>query len=118
VKNIGSATTDFSVQAGEYVKEIEDVIKMKEEKLKRRQALVGEVVSTKCLKSITVRIAREKFYPKYNASITRHKKIMAHDEKQECKDGDIVRIVPCRPMSRRKRHTLIDILKKAPDVSF
>eukprot|EP00607_Mallomonas_marina_P007461 CAMPEP_0182416766 /NCGR_PEP_ID=MMETSP1167-20130531/1124_1 /TAXON_ID=2988 /ORGANISM="Mallomonas Sp, Strain CCMP3275" /LENGTH=46 /DNA_ID= /DNA_START= /DNA_END= /DNA_ORIENTATION= len=43
---------------------------------------------------------------------------MAHDENEEAKDGDYVRITPCRPMSRKKRHSLIDIIRKAVIVDF
>lgn len=53
-----------------------------------------------------------KYFPKYDKSVSRRKKFMAHDENCESKLGDIVRIVPCRPMSTRKRHALIDILRR------
>ncbi|RYH10253.1 30S ribosomal protein S17 [archaeon] len=83
-----------------------------EERKKRRQALVGEVVSVKCSKSITVRVEYQKYFPKYDKHISRHNKFMAHDEQEQCKLGDVVRIVPCRPMSKRKRHALIDIIRR------
>lgn len=38
---------------------------------------------------------------------------MAHDEEEICQDGDLVRVVPCRPMSRKKRHKIIDVIRKA-----
>lgn len=80
--------------------------------MKRRQAMVGTIVSTKCAKSITVQVIRKIFFPKYNKWINRQRKFMAHDETEDGKLGDIVRIVPCRPRSRKKRHMLIDIIKK------
>lgn len=87
------------------------------ERKKRRQALVGTVVSTKCQKSITVMIKQDKFIHKYNMTLQSRKKIMAHDEEQKAMLGDIVRIVPCRPMSRKKRHSLIDIIQRPKSAS-
>ena len=45
--------------------------------------------------------------------MTVHKKVMAHDENESCTEGDLVRIVPCRPRSASKRHALIDVIRKA-----
>lgn len=98
----------------EYKKEIDDILIDYDERKKRRQSMIGTVVSTKCSKSISVLVAHQKFFPKYNKYISRHKKVMAHDEEEICEMGDTVRIVPCRPMSRMKRHSIIDILRKAP----
>jgi len=53
-----------------------------------------------------------KYFPKYTTSIRRTRKIAAHDEEQQAKQGDVVRIVPCRPMSATKRHKLIDIIRR------
>ena len=96
----------------EYQGEIQDILTQYEERKKRRQALVGEVVSVKCAKSITVRVEYQKYFPKYDKYVSRHNKFMAHDEQEQCKLGDVVRIVPCRPMSKRKRHALIDIIRR------
>lgn len=96
----------------EYQGEIKDILTQYEERKKRKQALVGEVVSVKCAKSITVRVEYQKYFPKYDKHISRHNKFMAHDEQERCKLGDIVRIVPCRPMSKLKRHSLIDIIRR------
>ncbi len=70
------------------------------------------MVSDKCSKSVTVQVIRKKFFPKYDRFATVQKKYMAHDEEEICEVGDFVRIVPCRPMSRKKRFKVIDILKK------
>lgn len=86
------------------------------ERQTRKQALVGTIVSTKNTKTITVQVVREKYFSKYNKSMNARKKIMAHDEQELGNLGDIVRIVPCRPMSKMKRHQLIDVLKKNIDV--
>ena len=97
----------------EYSKEIADIMESYEERKKRKQSLVGIVTSTKCAKSITIQVEHEKYYPKYNKYIRSRKKVMAHDESEIGKTGDMVRIVPCRPMSKKKRHTLIDVIKAA-----
>jgi small subunit ribosomal protein S17 len=101
----------FSVEA-EYKTEISDILAGYEEKKKRRQAMIGTVVSVKCSKSIVVRVPRDKFNSKYNKTIQVHKRIMAHDQDETGQLGDLVRIVPCRPVSRKKRHSLIDIIRR------
>ena len=108
-----SSRNSNSIEA-EYKKEIDDILTDYDERKKRRQSMIGTVVSTKCSKSISVLVAHSKFFPKYNKHISRHKKVMAHDENEICEMGDTVRITPCRPMSRMKRHAIIDILRKAP----
>jgi small subunit ribosomal protein S17 len=98
----------------EYAPEIADVLKQREEKAKRKQSMMGVITSTKNKKTITVLVQYDKEYPKYNAVLSRRRKFMAHDEEERGNVGDLVRIVPCRPMSARKRHALIDIIRKAP----
>jgi len=98
--------------AVEYQKEIEDIEKQYEERKKRRQSMIGVVVSDKCSKSVTIKVEREKYFPKYDKHVTRTRKFMAHDEEERCEMGDVIRIVPCRPMSKMKRHMVIDIIKK------
>jgi small subunit ribosomal protein S17 len=100
--------------AAEYAAEVADVVLAEAERVKRRQSLVGIISSTKNAKSITVVVQHQKFFPKYNSHIKRRKKIMAHDEAELGNVGDVVRIVPCRPMSKMKRHALIDVIRKAP----
>lgn len=80
--------------------------------------MIGEVVSTKCAKSITVKVNKYTYVPKYNTYRRKTRKVMAHDETEEANMGDVVRIVQCRPMSRKKRHKLMDIIKKEPQLSF
>ena len=101
-----------------YQKEIEEIKENYLERAKRKQSLVGKVVSTKCSKSITVEVHHEKLFKKYNKTIRMRKKFMAHDEEELAKDGDLVRISPCRPMSRKKRHALMDIIQKAVVIDF
>lgn len=100
----------------EYFNEIEAVNKAFAERVQRRGSSIGVVTSDKCLKSVTVRVPYLKYFQKYNKYITRHSKIMAHDEEQVGKPGDLVRIMPCRPMSRKKRHKLVEVLRKAPQL--
>lgn len=97
----------------EYKTEIEDILKQYESKLARRQAKVGVVVSDKNAKSISVQVEHAKYFPKYNKYMNKRRNIMAHDEEELAEEGDLVRIIPCRPMSRWKRFKLIDVLKKA-----
>ena len=107
--SIGIGNVDPAV---EYQKEIADIEKQYEERKKRRQSMIGVVVSDKCSKSVTIKVEREKYFPKYDKHVTRTRKFMAHDEEELCEMGDLIRIVPCRPMSKLKRHMVIDIIKK------
>jgi len=77
------------------------------------QTMIGEVVSTKCAKSVVIRVDRQVPHPKYMKRVTLSKKYMAHDEDDLCKVGDLVQIVACRPLSARKRFAVATILKQA-----
>ena len=74
---------------------------------------VGEVVSAKMEKTIVVRVERRMPHPKYKKIIRLQKKFYAHDEEKKAKQGDTVRIIECRPVSRLKRWTLVEVVKKA-----
>ena len=74
---------------------------------------VGEVVSAKMEKTIVVRVERRMPHPKYKKIIRLQKKFYAHDEEKKVKQGDTVRIIECRPVSRLKRWTLVEVVKKA-----
>ncbi len=67
-----------------------------------RRIMQGVVVSDKGDKTIVVRVERRVMHPLYKKFITRSKKYMAHDEANNFKVGDLVRIVECRPISARK----------------
>ena len=108
---------NLSIEA-EYQKEIDNILKSYTFRSERKQALVGKVVSTKCLKSINVLVSHMKYVPKYDKLVRRHRKIMAHDENSTGEMGDLVRIVPSRPMSAKKRHILRDIIRKAPKLDL
>jgi small subunit ribosomal protein S17 len=79
---------------------------MTEQKLKR--TLTGKVVSNKMDKSITVLIERRVKHPVYGKYITRSTKLHAHDENNVCKEGDVVTIAECRPISKTKSWTLVE----------
>ncbi|MBF0226642.1 MAG: 30S ribosomal protein S17 [Desulfobacterales bacterium] len=78
-----------------------------------RKELVGEVVSNKMQKTIVVTVERLVKHPLYKKYIKRRKKFAAHDEKSECGIGDVVRIIECRPLSKRKRWRLKKVVEKA-----
>ncbi|MCX6935530.1 MAG: 30S ribosomal protein S17 [Verrucomicrobia bacterium] len=75
--------------------------------------MVGEVISAKMDKTIVVRVERRMPHPKYKKIIRLRKKFYAHDEEKKAKEGDTVRIVACRPLSRLKRWNLVEVLKQA-----
>lgn len=83
------------------------------EKKKIVREKVGKVVSNKMQKSIVVAIERREQHPIYKKFMKKTTKIMAHDEKNEAKIGDVVKISEARPMSKRKSWQLIEIVEKA-----
>ncbi|MGE4551544.1 MAG: 30S ribosomal protein S17 [Desulfovibrionaceae bacterium] len=78
-----------------------------------RRVLVGMVVSDKADKTIVVRVETLVKHPLYKKYIRRRKKFMAHDPENTCGIGDKVQIVESRPLSRRKRWHLVQVLEKA-----
>jgi small subunit ribosomal protein S17 len=81
-----------------------------EAKRGERQELIGKVTSAKMEKTIVVEVQRLMQHPKYRRVIRISKKFYAHDEKREAKQGDTVRIVSARPLSRLKRWRLKEVL--------
>jgi small subunit ribosomal protein S17 len=73
-----------------------------------RRVLTGRVTSDKMDKTITVLVDRRVMHPLYKKFIRRSKKYAAHDESNVCKTGDLVRIVECAPISKRKTWTLVE----------
>ena len=87
---------------------------MAEEVTKKAKATkVGRVVSDKMERSVTVAVDRLVKHPLYRKTIRRTSKFMAHDEQNECRIGDKVRIVESRPLSKRKRWIVEEVLAKA-----
>jgi small subunit ribosomal protein S17 len=80
---------------------------------KGARTLTGRVVSSKMQKTIAVEIERLIRHAPYGKFIRRTTKLLAHDEKGESHEGDVVLIAPCRPLSRRKSWQVIEILQKA-----
>jgi small subunit ribosomal protein S17 len=77
-----------------------------------KKQIVGVVSSNKMDKSITVSVERRLRHPKYGKFVKKTKKFMAHDEKNECNEGDIVKIIESRPLSAKKRWRLIEVIEK------
>lgn len=80
---------------------------------KRVQELTGKVVSDKTDKTITVLVETYKKHPLYSKRVKYSKKYHAHDEKNEAKVGDTVRIRMTRPLSKTKNYELVEIISKA-----
>lgn len=78
-----------------------------------RKTRVGKVVSTKMDKTIVVAIEELVQHKLYKKSVKRTKKFMAHDENNEAQVGDRVSIMETRPLSKHKRHRLVQIVEKA-----
>ncbi len=81
--------------------------------MNRRQRKIGVVTSAKMQKSIVVMVERLVKHPLYKKYIKRRSKFMAHDERNEAKEGDVVLIEETRPLSKRKRWRLVKVLEKA-----
>ncbi len=78
-----------------------------------RKIRMGTVYSDKMDKTITVRVETVKQHPLYKKTIKTSKKYKAHDENNEAKTGDVVKIMETRPLSKDKRWRLIEIVRKA-----
>ena len=78
-----------------------------------KKEIVGLVTSNKMEKSITVSVERKLRHPIYGKFVKKTKKFMAHDESNECQEGDLVKIEESRPLSSKKRWRLVQVLEKA-----
>ena len=78
-----------------------------------RKERVGLVTSSKMDKSIVVMVERREKHPKYDKFVKKSSSFVANDEKNECNEGDTVKIMETRPLSKRKNWRLIEILEKA-----
>ena len=76
-----------------------------------KRVLTGTVVSDKGDKTVVVRVERRVKHPLYGKIVMQTRKFHAHDERNEAKVGDVVRIVETRPLSKTKRWRLVEILK-------
>src|SRR5436189_5920672 len=82
-----------------------------------RKERVGEVISNKMAKTIIVRVERRFPHPKFKKVVTGYKKLYAHDEKNEAKVGDRVRIEETRPLSKTKRWRLVQVVRRSSGVA-
>ena len=78
-----------------------------------RKERIGRVVSNKMDKSITVQVERKVKHPIYGKFVKKSSKYLAHDEKNDAGEGDTVRIMETRPLSKNKRWRLVEIIEKA-----
>jgi small subunit ribosomal protein S17 len=78
-----------------------------------KKSFIGIVVSTKMAKTIVVKVETKYLHPRFKKLVITHKKYHAHDEKQEAKVGDRVKIMQTRPLSKTKFYRLDSILEKA-----
>ncbi len=78
----------------------------------RRRTLVGRVVSAKMDKTVVVEVVRSKPHPIYGKVVRRSKRYKAHDEENKCREGDVVRILESRPLSKEKRWVVIETLSR------
>ena len=83
------------------------------ETAKIQRTLEGRVVSNKMAKTVTVLLDRQVQHPLYGKIIRRSTKVHAHDEGGECREGDLVRIVECRPLSKTKNWRVVEVVTRA-----
>jgi small subunit ribosomal protein S17 len=84
-----------------------------DKQVRHRQEKVGIVTSTKMQKTIVVEVRRRVAHPVYKRIVTRRSKFMAHDEHGKAHEGDMVRIVESRPLSKNKRWSLKEVIRAA-----
>ena len=78
-----------------------------------RKERIGVVTSSKMDKSIVVAVEKKVKHPMYGKFVLKTKKFTAHDEENSCNEGDTVRIMETRPLSKSKRWRLVEILERA-----
>lgn len=79
----------------------------------QRKVMVGRVASNKMDKTVVVVVERSRRHPLYGKVIKVSQRFMAHDENNSCQVGDTVRILESKPLSRRKRWVVTDVLERA-----
>ncbi|HHW06090.1 MAG TPA: 30S ribosomal protein S17 [Clostridia bacterium] len=82
----------------------------------RRKVRIGRVVSDKMDKTIVVAVETLKRHPLYGKRVKTSKKFKVHDENNECRVGDLVKIMETRPLSKEKRWRLVEIVEKAQQI--
>ena len=84
-----------------------------EQKTRNRQEKIGVVTSAKADKTVVVKVQNTFLHPVYKRVVRKTKKFTAHDEKNECNVGDVIRIVSSRPISKTKKWRLSEIIERA-----
>lgn len=84
-----------------------------EEKRNLRKERIGIVTSDKMQKSIVVAVERKVKHPKYGKFVKKTTKFVAHDENNDCHEGDTVKIMETRPLSKNKNWRLVEIVERA-----
>jgi small subunit ribosomal protein S17 len=86
---------------------------MEEQERNLRKTRIGVVSSDKMDKTVTISVERKVKHPIYGKFVKKTKKYHAHDEKNDCREGDIVKIMETRPLSKSKRWRLVEIIERA-----
>ena len=89
---------------------------MSDQQEKVQRTVTGRVVSDKMDKTVTVLVERKVKHPLYNKYVRRSTKLHAHDENNECHEGDLVTIEQCRPLSKSKTWRLVKVVEQATQV--
>lgn len=84
---------------------------------KKKKSYIGRVISDKMDKTVVAAVTRRIAHPRYNKVVNRTTKFKVHDEKNECKVGDLVKFIETRPISKDKRWKVLEILEKATVVT-
>ena len=83
------------------------------EQTKAQRTIEGRVVSNKMAKTVTALLELQVPHPLYGKIVRRSTKVHAHDENGQCKEGDLVRIAECRPLSKTKNWRVIEVITRA-----
>ncbi len=83
------------------------------EESKVLRTVTGRVISNKMDKTVTVLVERKVPHPKYGKYVRRSSKLHAHDEGNECREGDVVMLESCRPLSKNKSWRLVKVVERA-----
>lgn len=86
------------------------------EEAKVERTIIGRVLSNKADKTVTVLVERKVAHPVYGKYVKRSTKLHAHDENNECNEGDTVALTSCRPLSKTKSWRLVEIIERASGV--
>ena len=84
--------------------------------IKKKQSLIGKVVSTKMENTVSVEVIRLVAHPVYKKRIKKHKKFLSHISNIVPKNGDVVRIISTKPISKNKRWRVIEILQESKNL--